>query len=55
MKDWTWDLSVLYRDFQDPAIEKDFQKMQGFYIQVILKKPIFKPIIELSTLTSMVY
>ena len=28
MKDWTWDLSVLYRDFEDPAIEKDFQKAQ---------------------------
>ena len=28
-KDWTWDLSVLYRGFDDPQIEKDFAALQN--------------------------
>ena len=24
--DWTWDLTVLYKDFDDPKIEEDFAK-----------------------------
>ena len=26
--DWTWDLSVLYKDFDDPQIEKDFDRLK---------------------------
>ena len=26
--DWTWDLSVLYTDFNDPQIEKDFSSLK---------------------------
>lgn len=26
--DWTWDLSVLYRDFDDPKIEEDFSALK---------------------------
>ncbi len=26
--DWTWDLTVLYRDFDDPRIEKDFEEIK---------------------------
>ena len=26
--DWTWDLSVLYRDFDDPKIEEDFARLK---------------------------
>ena len=29
MMDWTWDLSVLYRDFDDPKIEQDFETLKG--------------------------
>ena len=25
---WTWDLSVLYSDFNDPQIEKDFSSLK---------------------------
>lgn len=27
--DWTWDLSVLYRDFDDPKIEEDFAALKA--------------------------
>ncbi|MBQ9264358.1 MAG: M3 family oligoendopeptidase [Clostridia bacterium] len=27
--DWTWDLSVLYKDFDDPQIEKDFETLKN--------------------------
>ena len=27
--DWTWDLTVLYKDFDDPAIEKDFDRLKA--------------------------
>ena len=26
--DWTWDLSVLYKDFDDPAIQRDFDRLK---------------------------
>ena len=26
--DWTWDLTVLYKDFDDPKIEEDFASLQ---------------------------
>ena len=25
--DWTWDLSVLYNDFNDPRIQRDFEAL----------------------------
>ena len=26
--DWTWDLTVLYKDFDDPKIEADFDRLK---------------------------
>ena len=26
--DWTWDLTVLYKDFNDPKIEQDFNQLK---------------------------
>ena len=39
--DCTWDLSVLYRDFQDAQIEKDFETLEGLMAaeEAALKEP----------------
>ncbi len=31
--DWTWDLTVLYRDFDDPQIERDFNELSRLCAQ----------------------
>ena len=32
--EYTWDLSVLYKDFNDPQIEKDFERINALIPQM---------------------
>ena len=44
--DWTWDLTVLYRDFDDPRIEKDFEEIRSECVLAIEAASCIKVLLE---------
>ena len=45
--DWTWDLSVLYKDFNDPQIERDFDRLKTLCAEA---KELFQKDLDTKTL-----